>query len=110
MKNKTLSGIILMLIAAMFVAIGQLFWKISEAQINLWLITGFIIYAGGALIMTIALRFGKLSMLQPIFSFSYIVAIFLGNIFLNEKITIQHIIAVVFIILGIICLSKGEKS
>lgn len=110
MKNKTLSGIILMLIAAMFVAIGQLFWKISEAQINLWLITGFIIYAGGALIMTIALRFGKLSMLQPIFSFSYIAAIFLGNIFLNEKITMQHIIAVVFIILGIICLSKGEKS
>ena len=85
MKNKTLSGIILMLIAAMFVAIGQLFWKISEAQINLWLIAGFIIYAGGALIMTIALRFGKLSMLQPIFSFSYIAAIFLGNIFLNEK-------------------------
>lgn len=110
MKNKTLLGIILMLTAAMFVAVGQLFWKISQAQINFWLIIGFFTYGIGALIMTVALRFGKLSMLQPIFSFSYIAAIFFGNIFLNEKITIQHIIAVVFIILGIICLSKGEKS
>ena len=70
-----------MLTAAMFVAVGQLFWKISEAQINFWLIIGFFTYGIGALIMTVALRFGKLSMLQPIFSFSYIAAIFFGNIF-----------------------------
>lgn len=110
MKNKTLLGIFLMLIAASFVAVGQLLWKISNAQINIWLIIGFFIYAVGALVMTVALRLGKLSMLQPIFSFSYIAAIFLGNIFLNEKITVQHLAAIIFITLGIICLSKGEKQ
>lgn len=110
MKNKTPLGIFLILIAALFVAVGQLFWKISRAQINSWLIIGFFIYAVGALIMTVALRLGKLSTLQPIFSFSYIAAIFLGNIFLNEKITIQHLAAIVLIMLGIICLSKGEKQ
>ena len=105
-------GIIIMIVSSFFTCIGQLIWELATLQngeiIILYYLAGFFLYVIGALTMLIALRFGELSVLQPMLSFGYIVSIFLGYFVLNEPITIRKVMGIVIIIGGIIILSKAE--
>ena len=65
-KNK--KGILLMLVSSICVCVGQLLWKLSATQGLLFMLAGFVFYGAGALIMIIAYKFGKLSVLQPMVS------------------------------------------
>ena len=91
-KNK--KGILLMLISSVCVCIGQLFWKISATQGILALFIGFVLYGVGALVMIIAYRFGKLSVLQPMLSLSYVLSIFLATFILKERISLFNCVGV----------------
>ena len=62
-KNK--KGILLMLISSICVCVGQLLWKISAEKGFPIMLAGFCFYGLGALIMIIAYKYGKLSVLQP---------------------------------------------
>lgn len=107
-RNK--KGILLMLISSLCVCIGQLLWKLSSNGSVLFLLIGFGFYGVGALIMIIAYRYGKLSVLQPMLSLNYILSIFLAALVLKEKITILKCIGVLIIIIGVIMIAGGDEE
>lgn len=105
-KNK--KGIILMLISSIFVCVGQLFWKLASSYGLLFLSLGFILYGIGAIVMIIAYRYGKLSVLQPMLSLNYVLTIILAITILNEKITLIKVTGILSIILGVILIGGGD--
>ena len=84
-KNK--KGIGLMAISSLFVATGQLFWKLSVDHGLGSLVIGFVLYGVGASLMILAYRYGALSVLQPMLSLNYIFAIIFAWLILNEALT-----------------------
>ena len=95
-------GILLMIFAAVSTATGQLLWKMSDAILDLHMLGGFMLYGMGAVLMTAAFRFGKLSVLHPLLSLGYVIAIFYGALFLNEAITLNISIGTLLILIGVI--------
>lgn len=106
--SKT-KGVLLMLLAASFAALGQLFWKLGIGNYY-WLILGTILYLVGAISMIKAYKWGDLSLLHPIMSFSYVLALFLGFLVFNEPITCKKVLGVAFILAGIVCLGRGAMN
>jgi drug/metabolite transporter (DMT)-like permease len=106
--RKNGKGIILMLVSAAFVSVGQLFWKLSAAGSLAFLAIGLGCYAAGALCMLYAYRFGSLSVLQPVLCVSYAASIILGSVVLGEAITVVKIAGTVLIIAGVVCIVGGD--
>ncbi len=80
--KKNSKGILIMVAASFFTAFGQLMWKLSQLDNNLYLLAlGFLLYGLGAITMIIAFRFGSYSVIHPIMCTSYIFAIFFGLAF-----------------------------
>lgn len=105
-KNKT--GIVLIIFAAMLTSVGQLLWKLSTTNSIYFLLAGFFLYGLGAVTMIIALKFGSLSVIQPLLSVSYIFALVLGVTVLNEKISATQIIATLLILIGVVLIGGGD--
>ena len=120
-------GIILLLISAFSLALGQLLWKKPMENLDLALVLsqgfygvfmlflkvlpGFAVYAIGAVVMTIGLGYGELSVLQPINSMSYVFALILSAIFIaDEHISVVTIIGVVVVIAGVIVIGGSSKN
>lgn len=101
-------GILLILAASLSTAFGQLFWKLSNGQINLLLFLGFFLYFLGALLMIIAFRFGSLSVLHPLLSTGYIFALFIGTLFLGEYLSLQHILGTIIIFVGAVLIGGND--
>ena len=107
-KNK--KGILLMIVSSVCACIGQLFWKLSAEQGMWFLLMGFAFYGIGALVMLIAYRFGKLSILQPMLSMNYVLSIVLGALVLQETISVWKGIGVAMIISGVILIAGGDEA
>ena len=108
LKNK--KGILLMLVSSICACVGQLFWKLSATYGILIMLLGFCFYGVGALVMLIAYRFGKLSVLQPMLSLNYVLSIVLGALILHESVTILKCIGVLIIIAGVILIAGGDEE
>ncbi|MTD30545.1 EamA/RhaT family transporter [Planomicrobium sp. YIM 101495] len=102
-------GIILMIAAAGSTATGQLFWKLTDSvwDWELWL--GFMLYGMGAVLMTVAFRFGKLSVLHPLLSIGYVIAVFYGAAFLNEAMTMNVTLGTLLILIGVVIIG-GDRN
>lgn len=107
-KNK--KGILLMLVSSICVCVGQLLWKLSATQGIIVMLAGFCFYGVGALIMIIAYKYGKLSVLQPMLSLNYVLSIFLAAVVLKEQITLLKSIGVLIIIAGVILIAGGDEE
>lgn len=103
-------GILLMLISSLCVCIGQLLWKLSADMGIIVMLAGFIFYGIGALIMLLAYRFGKLSVLQPMLSLNYVLSIILAALVLKESITVLKCIGVIVIITGVVLIAGGDEE
>ncbi len=116
LKSKHLwTGIILMVLSSVITSIGQMVWKVSISNNNLWIyILGFGLYGVGACIMIFAFKFGELSVLHPMMSVGYIMSIILGTFVLHERVTWHKLIGIGLIVAGMLFLgrsgSKGEES
>jgi drug/metabolite transporter (DMT)-like permease len=108
-QNKLYIGIVLMVLASLCTTLGQLFWKLSNANINFELIIGFVLYVFGTVFMIVAFRFGKLSVLHPLLSIGYILSTIIGSIFLNEQISWISIIGIALIMGGVVLIG-GESD
>lgn len=106
--KKNYKGICLILIASMFTAIGQMLWKLSNGTNIAYLLLGFFCYGLGAVLMIIAFRYGSLSVIHPMLSFSYIFALILGNFVLGEVITKKSYMAIFIIMLGVTLIGGGD--
>lgn len=106
-------GIILILLSAIMTCSGQLCWKLgaiyTEFTIGLYL-AGFFLDGFGALMMTIAFRFGEMSVLHPMLSSGFVGSLFLGSVFLKEAITLRKIVGILAILIGIFLLSSQKEE
>ena len=99
-----------MLVSSICVCVGQLLWKLSADQGIVAMLAGFGFYGVGALVMIVAYKFGKLSVLQPMLSLNYVLSIILAAIVLKEEITIMKCIGVLIIIGGVIMIAGGDEE
>ena len=103
-------GILMMIISSVFVSFGQMFWKMFHTE-GLWaLILGLALYAVGALIMIVAYKYGKLSVLQPMLCLSYVFAIFIGVFILNEPMTHLRLAGIIVVIFGVVLIAGGDQE
>lgn len=100
----------MMILSSICACIGQLFWKLSGTYGLLIMLLGFFLYGLGALIMLLAYKHGKLSVLQPVLSLNYVLSIILGAIVLQEPITYLKCIGVLSIITGVIFIARGDEE
>ncbi len=107
-KNK--KGILLMLLSSICVCVGQLLWKLSAQYGILVMLAGFFFYGIGALVMLVAYRFGKLSVLQPMLSLNYVLSILLAAFVLKESITLWKCVGVLVIIAGVVLIAGGDEE
>ena len=98
-----------MLVSSICVCVGQLFWKLSATQGLLFMLAGFVFYGVGALIMIVAYKFGKLSVLQPMLSLNYVLSILLAAFILHEAITLYKVMGVIIITCGVIMIAGGDE-
>ncbi len=99
-----------MLVSSLCVCVGQLLWKLSAAKGLLFMLAGFFLYGVGALVMLVAYRFGKLSVLQPMLSMNYVLSIILAAVVLKEEITLLKCIGVFIIITGVVLIAGGDEE
>jgi len=107
-NNK--KGILMMVASSVFVSFGQMFWKMFYTE-GLWaLVVGLILYAAGAMIMILAYRYGKLSVLQPMLCLSYVFAIFIAVFILQETMTSFRLAGILVIVFGVILIGGGDTE
>lgn len=107
-KNK--KGIILMLLSSVCVCFGQLLWKLSVEYGVLVMLGGFALYGFGALLMLVAYKFGKVSVLQPILSMNYALSVVLAIAVLNEPFTLLKACGVLLITVGVLLIAGGDSE
>ncbi len=107
-RNKR--GILLMVVSSICACVGQLLWKLSADKGIACMACGFLFYGIGALIMIVAYKFGKLSVLQPMLSLNYVLSIILATLVLHENITILKCIGVLIIVAGVVMIAGGDDE
>lgn len=108
--KKNGKGILLMVVSATALCVGQLIWKKMDGIEILPLLLGFLIYGVGALVMIMAFKYGELSVLQPMNSMSYVISTFLAYFVLNEKITPTRLVGIIIIVIGVFILASAGGS
>jgi len=106
---KIFLGPVLMLFCAVCLCLGQLVWKLMPEYNLLYILSGFAIYATGALSMIFAYRYGELSVLQPMNSISYVFSTILAMLILHENITVINIAGIALIISGVIVIGANSR-
>jgi len=97
--------------SAVLTATGQAFWKLAVHGLGSWqLYAGFMLYALGAVCMTLAFRFGSLSALHPLLSLGYVFSILIGYLWLNELINWPLVMGDGMIVVGAVFLGLGERQ
>lgn len=107
--KKNYKGILIIIAASLLTSIGQLLWKLSNGSNLSLILFGFICYGLGAVLMIIAFRFGRFSVIHPMISFGYIFAIVFGAIVLKEKVTFMKLLGVSIIMVGVLLIGGGDE-
>jgi len=113
--DKT-KAILLILVCTLLTASGQLFWKLGVSNLNnsidllsylnIYIILGFITYGLGAVLLILALKYWELSRVHPFLALGYVWISILAPIFLGELLSLNKIIGIIIIIIGVICIGK----
>ncbi|MHA2854692.1 EamA family transporter [Paenibacillus lautus] len=100
-------GKLFMILSAFLTATGQLFWKWGHTNL-VYMGIGFVCYGLGAILMIKSFSLEKLSVAYPLMCISYIVALFYGEFFLDEPLTLKKLAAVALLGIGV-TLTSYEK-
>lgn len=107
-KNR--KGIALVLCSALLVCLGQLCWKMVSVYGAGAIAAGVGCYLLGSVFMIWAYRFGELSVLQPMLSMNYILAVLLGVWVLGEALTLQKVMGIAVISAGVLLIGGGSDA
>lgn len=107
--KKNAAGIVLIIIASLLTSFGQMLWKLSYVNSRYLVFAGFACYGLGAVMMIAAFKYGSFSVLHPMLSLSYILAIILGVMILKESINALKIAGIIFIMLGVFFIGGGDN-
>lgn len=99
-----------MLLASLLVAMGQFFWKFSYGHSPFYLIAGFFVYGFGALLMIIAFRYGKLSVVHPVLSMSYVFGVAISYFGLREILAWHQYTGIAVIMMGVSMIAGGDRE
>ena len=113
MKNKKLLlGIVFVLLSALCSSLGQLVWKLMTLNDlpPYYYLFGLFLYGLGAVLLIIAFKFGEMSVLHPMLSFGFVLAIIFSVRILGEDITLQKSIGTLLIIIGVVFLALGNSK
>ncbi|MNC04356.1 4-amino-4-deoxy-L-arabinose-phosphoundecaprenol flippase subunit ArnF [compost metagenome] len=110
MKKTTKTGITIMVLSAMVTSIGQASWKYSDGKNFAFLSLGLGLYVIGAVLMILALRFGKLSALHPLLSVGYVFSVFIGIFILDETLSITQAMGIIIISVGAVLVGGGKSD
>ena len=69
-----------------------------------------ILYAFGAVILVVSFRYGKLSVLYPVVSMSFIWVAILSSIILDESVSSINWFGIFFIVLGVSFIGRGAAT
>jgi len=97
----------LILLSALAMTSGQLFWKLSASHPG-FVLVGFAFYGFGAVSMIASFRFGEVSILHPMLSTSYVLCLAFGYFILKEPITPSKIAGIALISLGVASLAMSH--
>ena len=107
---------IMVLFSTLIVSAGQILLKLGSRDLsfsldlltNYALITAFILYGLGSVILIIALKYGELSVLYPIYATSYVWVSLLSPMFFpSDSMNAVKWIGLFTILTGVILISRG---
>lgn len=119
MDKKLIKGILLMILCTFFTSLAVIFnkkgamnfeWTIAGTILNWGLIVGLTLLGIGFIILSMALKYGEVSVLYPIVSLSFVWAYILSFFIYNEPFGIKKTIGILVIIIGIIVLLRVDKN
>lgn len=99
MKNY---GAVLIILSGICNALWQFFWKLSNAQINLYMVIGFLLFGIGGIFMILGFKYDELSNLHSLMGVSYIVAFAISIFYFDEVFTLRQLIGCFMILVGVI--------
>lgn len=106
MKKNTI--LILTILASLFIALGQLMFKIainSPEKINMFFVWGILFYCFATIPLIYSLKNEKLSKTFPIVSLSLVWVYLISYFILKESLTLLNIIGFSLLIIGITIIS-----
>ncbi|MEM2918378.1 MAG: multidrug transporter [Candidatus Altiarchaeota archaeon] len=117
MKTKPLA-IAIVFFSTLFTAAGQILFKFSSRSLflspfflNIEFIIGVSFYIFGAILLIIALKYGELSILYPIYSLSYVwVSLASPYFFPSDEMNAIKWFGILLIILGVSFIAKGSQN
>jgi len=103
-------GVFLTIIAAVLIGIGTFLQKIGLKKVRKWKdiiksykwILGYLIFIPAFFLYVLALKYERLSVIQPLMSFSIIFLVIVETIFLKEKIKVSEIFALILFFIGVL--------
>ncbi len=109
LQSLTLNGrgILLMIASSLMVAVGQLLWKINGPAM---LAVGCACYGIGAVLMMVAFRYGRFSVIHPMLAFSYVFSTVLGAVFLGERCSPGQLAGIGLIMAGVALIGGGDRE
>lgn len=117
--DKKNYAIFLVLLTTLLTSTAQLFYKYGIVSVSFdflsmvlsWqIIFGIFLYAVGAVILIIALRYGEVSVLYPIIATSYIWVSIGSSAFFNEIMNMWKWLGVSAIVVGVVVISYGSRN
>ena len=112
--NTTKGAIVLALLCTLFIAVGQLFYKLGSEKIidiisffNLFVILGLFSYFLGSILYIFALKKGELTVILPPLALNYVWVALLSIIFLGEIITFLRGVGIFSVAVGVVIIGTG---
>jgi len=108
----------LVLVSTLVTSGGQIFlkmgtarlnWNLIEQLANLPLLLGWGLYIIGAVMLIVALKYGDLSLLYPIYSLNFVwVSIMAPYFFTSDSMNTVKWLGVAIVVLGVTCVGMGS--
>ena len=121
----TMKSITLILVSVLFIALGQVFWKLGTNQsgtiafsagnimgalgkmINVWFILGCLMLLASSVLWVVALSMVDLSVAFPFQSLAFVFIFLFSLVIFKEPASLLKIVGTLFIIIGVITVSKS---
>ncbi len=109
-------AILVMVFCTLLLTLGQFAWKIGVEFIdpsvwisflNIYMITGIVLYGISSVLVLYALKYGELSILYPILATSYVWVSILAPMIFNEALHVLNVVGVLSVLVGVSLLGMG---
>ncbi|MBI2543300.1 MAG: EamA/RhaT family transporter [Candidatus Aenigmarchaeota archaeon] len=116
--KSNLKGIGLIIICTFLTTIAQMAFKLGSSSlefsllslVNSYIIIGFLAYGLTAILFIVALKFGELSLLYPVWSLSFVWVTISSIVLLGESLSLVNWMGIALIIVGVSFIGFGARN